>query len=242
MVEKMNSSGRSSRKHPGSSPEENAVLKPRSKRGRPQGRNVDFREGEEGNNALPTGLDPVTAALCNQVRQQRQKLGWTLEKMSAVCGVSRSMLSEIERGQSNPTLAVAYRIARALGISLGDLVAGPETGSSIDVILATDKTYHFRSDNLCTIRTLSPLRLEKDVEFYELTLRPGAALRSAPHYAGTREFLTVESGALRITSGKDQVNLGQGDSAHYPADVEHVIENLGENDAIAFLVVTYGRA
>jgi len=191
---------------------------------------------------FPPGLDPVTAALCSQVRQQRQKLGWTLEKMSTVCGVSRSMLSEIERGQSNPTLAVAYRIARALGISLGDLVDGPRSGSSIDVIRADDKTYHFRSDSLCRIRTLSPLRLEKDVEFYELTLKPGAVLHSAPHYAGTREFLTVESGALRVTSGRDVVSMNQGDSAHYPADVEHTIENLGQVDAIAFLVVTYGRA
>lgn len=187
-------------------------------------------------------LDPVTAALCHQVKQQRQKLGWTLEKMSTVCGVSRSMLSEIERGQSNPTLAVAYRIARALGISLGDLVDGQQSGSTIDVIHAEDKAYHFRSDKLCKIRTLSPLRLEKDVEFYELTLRPGAALRSAPHFAGTREFITVESGSLHVTTGKDTASLSQGDSAHYPADVEHAIENTGPQDAIAFLVVTYGRA
>lgn len=187
-------------------------------------------------------LDPVTAALCSLVKQQRQKLGWTLEKMSTACGVSRSMLSQIERGQANPTLAVAYRIARALGISLGDLVQGPRTGSTIDVIHSQDKSYHFRSDRFCKIRTLSPLRLEKDVEFYELTLRPGATLKSAPHFAGTREFITIESGAARVTSGKDQTDLALGDSAHYPADVEHAIDNLSKADTIAFLVVTYGNA
>ena len=151
------------------------------------------------------------------------------------------MLSQIERGAANPTLGVAFRIAQAFGLSLGDLVDTPKAGPRVDVIRADDRSFLFRDDPLVRIRTLSPLHLEKDVEFYELTLRGGGVLASSPHYEGTREFLTIEEGHVRVTSAGECVELRKGDSCHYPADVPHEIANLGEADAVAFLVDIYER-
>ena len=188
--------------------------------------------------APPEG-DAISHALCERVRSLRKKRGWTLEQLSVACGVSRSMLSQIERGQANPTLGVAYRIAQAFGLPLGEMVEAPSAASKIETIRAGDRKHHFRSDRYVRIRTLSPLHLEKDVEFYEVRLRPGGALRSAPHYTGTREFVTVEHGHIRIRSADDACDLAPGDSAHYPADVQHAIENLGEEEAVAFLVDIY---
>jgi transcriptional regulator with XRE-family HTH domain len=102
------------------------------------------------------------------------------------------LLSQIEREQANPTLAVTLRIARAFGLSLGELIEMPGAASAVTVIRANDHTYHYRSDKDCRIRTLSPLNLEKDVEFYEVRLQPGGVLRSSPHFEGTREFLTLQ--------------------------------------------------
>ncbi|HSU67865.1 MAG TPA: XRE family transcriptional regulator [Tepidisphaeraceae bacterium] len=189
----------------------------------------------------PTELDdePIGRRLCERVHELRRKKGWTLEQTSAACGVSRSMLSEIERGRANPTLAVAYRIAQAFGMSLGELVDAPAASSRVEVIRADDRTYHYRSDRNCRIRTLSPLHLEKSVEYYEITLRAGGALRSQPHFEGARELLTVLHGDVRVTSGADREDLSRGDSAHYPADVPHAIENVGAEEATVYLVVTY---
>lgn len=178
-------------------------------------------------------------ALCTRVRELRKKRGWTLEELATASGVSRSMLSEIERERANPTLVVAFRIAEAFGMSLGDLVELSGPRRRIDVIRAQDRSYHYRSDDQCSIRTLSPLRLEKSVEFYEVVLRPGGALRSLPHFEGTRELLTVQHGAVRATSADDTVELTAGDSAQYPADVPHALENTGTEDAVLYLVVTY---
>jgi transcriptional regulator with XRE-family HTH domain len=187
----------------------------------------------------PDSREPIASRLCDRVRELRRKKGFTLEQLSAACGVSRSMLSQIERDQANPTLGVAYRIAQAFGVSLGSLVDSPDGSCGMDIIRSTDRTYHFRSDNECRIRTLSPLHLEKDVEFYELILRPGAALRSAAHFGGTREFLTVQQGTVRVISGDYQCELHRGDSAHYPADVPHAIENIGRGNVVGFLVDIY---
>lgn len=185
--------------------------------------------------------EPLNQVVCERVRSLRKSKSLTLEQLASLSGVSRSMLSQIERGAANPTLGVAFRIAQAFGMSLGDLVDVPSTTGRIDVVRAGDRSSLFRDDEQCRIRTLSPLHLEKDVEFYELTLKIGGSLVSAPHFEGTREFLTVEEGHLRVTSGEESTELRQGDSAHYPADVPHRIDNLGEGEAVAFLVDIYGR-
>lgn len=189
--------------------------------------------------AKPESEVDIHLQLCDRVRELRRKKGWTLEQLSAACGVSKSMLSQIERNQANPTLGVAFRIAQAFGMSIGSLVDQPSASSSIDVIRCDDRSFHYKSDSQVKIRTLSPLHLEKDVEFYEVTLKTGGVLKSAPHFGGTREFLTLSQGQIRITSGEDRAELKHGDSAHYPADVPHVIENIGKGDAVMFLVDIY---
>lgn len=181
----------------------------------------------------------ITRHFGERVKGLRTARGWSLERLAAASGVSRSMLSQIERDEANPTLAVTQRIAQAFGLPLGELVQMPEAATSVAVIRASDPTYHYRSDRDCRIRTLSPLKLEKDVEFYEVRLQAGGALRSAPHFAGTREFLTVQKGTVRVRSGNHEEVLGLGDSANYPADVPHAIENLGKGEALVFLVDIY---
>ena len=188
---------------------------------------------------------PVPAAetinehLGRRVKKLRTERGWSLDALAAASGVSRSMLSEIEREQANPTLAVTFRIARAFGMNVGDLVEMPGATSSVQVIRANDRAQTFRSDKNCVIRTLSPLNMEKDVEFYEVRLHAGGALRSQPHFEGTREFLAVEQGRVRVESGDDTDELGEGDSATYRADVPHAIVNLEAGEALVFLVDIY---
>ena len=186
--------------------------------------------------------EAITQHLGDRVRQLRAERGWSLQGLAGASGVSRSMLSQIEREQANPTLAVTLRIAQAFGMSLGELVQVPGASSSITVIRANDRAYHYRSDKSCRIRTLSPLNLEKDVEFYEVELQPGGALRSAPHYSGTREFLTVEKGSVRVESGGDSEVLQPGDSVSYRADVPHAIINAGPREAVLFLVDIYSSS
>ena len=211
----------------------------------PGGKSAGTSSATDNGAAGAAGLrdpDAISGHLCDRVRQLRKKKGWTLEQLSAACGVSRSMLSQIERNQANPTLGVAFRIAQAFGMSLGHLVDVPNASPTIDVIRADDRTYHYRQERDCRIRTLSPLHLEKDVEFYEVVLRAGGVLRSAAHFGGTREFVTVQQGSVRVTSNDDAAELHRGDSAHYPADVPHSIENTGKTDAVLFLVDIYRGA
>jgi transcriptional regulator with XRE-family HTH domain len=189
--------------------------------------------------APPDLADAINRHLGSRVKQLRTDKGWSLEALANASGVSRSMLSQIEREEANPTLAVTMRIAQAFAMPLGVLLEMPSASSAVTVIRGDDRAFHYRSDKFCRLRTLSPLNLEKDVEFYEVQLQPGGALRSAPHFAGTREFLTVQKGSVRIESASDVEELAAGDSASYRADVPHAIVNMGKSEAVMFLVVIY---
>ncbi len=183
--------------------------------------------------------DAINENLGRRVKKLRGDRGWSLEELSKVSGVSKSMLSEIEREKANPTLSVTYRIANAFGLNLQELIETSESASAIQVIRSTERSQVYRSDKQCEIRTLSPLNLEKEIEFYQVTLKPKGELRSQAHYEGTREFLTVEHGAIRIESGKDTADLANHDSATYRADISHAIVNTGNQEAVVFLVVIY---
>jgi transcriptional regulator with XRE-family HTH domain len=188
----------------------------------------------------PNKPDEIPSTVPERLKQLRTERGWSLEQLAQLCDVSRSMLSQIERGQANPTLGVAIRIAGAFGLTIGELVGeATQRSSAIHVIRHDDPAHHYRSDENVSIRTLSPLKLEKDVEFYEVALKAGGELKSAPHFAGTREFLTVQQGKVSVDSAADRVELARGDSASYPADVSHRIVNLGKSEALMFLVVIY---
>ena len=189
--------------------------------------------------ASAASAEEVSRHVCRRIHQLRQDRGWSLDVLSRASGVSRSMLSQIERELANPTLAVTVRIASALGLSMAELVDQASPAPGIEVIRADDRSHIFRSDQNCSIRTLSPLHLEKDVEFYEVLLQPGGALRSAAHFEGTREFLTVQKGRVTVVSGDETTELNRADSASYRADVPHEIRNSSRAAAQVFLVVIY---
>lgn len=183
--------------------------------------------------------DPSSEILGSRVTELRKKNGLTLEQLATSSGVSRSMLSQIERGKANPTLVVTFRIAKAFGMSIGELVDDQWSTAPIEVVYGKDKKNIFRSDDECTLRTLSPLYLENNIEFYEVRIAPGSKLMSAAHYEGTKELLTVTSGNALLVSGDTEIKLAVDDSAHYRADLNHSIINDGEDELICYLVVLF---
>jgi transcriptional regulator with XRE-family HTH domain len=180
-------------------------------------------------------------SLGTRLRGLRTERDLTLEQLSAMAGVSKAMLSQIEQDKVNPTVAVMLKIATALDLGISDLVDTPHRSNIIRIIPASDDSYTFLATDDCTIRTLSPLNMEKNIEFYRLTLEHGAELTSEPHFPGTEEFVYVHKGRVRVTIGEQQADLTRGDSVHYRGDVGHRIINVGRGRAEAYMIVHYRR-
>ncbi|MCF7972485.1 MAG: XRE family transcriptional regulator [Phycisphaerae bacterium] len=177
--------------------------------------------------------------LGQKLRSHRKTTGLTLEQLSNLAGVSKAMLSQIEQNKINPTVAIILKISDALNISITELIEDTVQKNILRVIHDSDDHYTFHKSPLCEIRTLSPLSLEKSIEFYRIKLEATGELRSESHFSGTQEIIHVSKGKIKVTSGIETITLSKGDSAHYNAGVPHCLQNQGKTSAEAFLIVRY---
>lgn len=171
----------------------------------------------------------------------RQAQSLSLDELSRKAGVSKSMLSQIERAQANPTVAVVWRLANALGVSMADLLGNtPAAPAPSIALVATQSTPSLRSpDGLCELRILGPVDMAGQFEWYELRLQAGGALESQAHEPGTREHLSVVSGTLEVQVADTVQKIKVGETARYQADVNHSIRNTTKTTASAWLVVMH---
>lgn len=174
------------------------------------------------------------------IQHLRAERGMTLDDLSRVAGVSKSMLSEIERDKANPTIAVAWRLANALGLGLDQLLSsGPRQPETLRVVPPHDTPKLTGDTENYTLRILGPMELAGRFEWYELVVAPGGALVSNAHDPGAQEHLTVLHGSLEVEVDGQSRRLRTGDTARYSADRTHAIRNNGKQAATALMVVVH---
>jgi transcriptional regulator with XRE-family HTH domain len=175
----------------------------------------------------------------------RQSRALSLDELSRMAGVSKSMLSQIERAQANPTVAVVWRLANALGVGMADLLGNAPSPSAPAISLVpVQATPALRNpDGSSELRILGPVELAGQFEWYELKLQPGGALESNAHEPGTREHLTVTTGGVEVSTGASGAMQTQrvkaGETVRYAVDLPHAIRNTGKTAATAWLVVVH---
>ncbi|QDY71133.1 helix-turn-helix domain-containing protein [Qingshengfaniella alkalisoli] len=172
--------------------------------------------------------------LAAKLKSARKDKGLSLDAVSKLSGVSRSMVSQIERGESSPTVATLWNLTQALNVDFAGLI-GDKAQSGIDVIRADDAPT-IETTKGVRIRILSPPEAVGEHEVYDLNFASDGELDSDPHGAGCRESLTLLEGSLTVRSGSDEVLLAVGDTARYLADRHHSI-HAGKHPARALLIV-----
>ena len=191
----------------------------------------------------PTLAEPPRVGAALAALREQQAL--SLDELSRRAGVSKSMLSQIERAQANPTVAVVWRLANALGVPLTDLLQNsdvPAMPAITTVARHATPTLRGAQDgngNGCELRILGPVDLAGQFEWYELLMQPGAVLDSQAHGPGSREHLSVLTGTLSLTAGDSSATLAAGETARYAVDQPHAIRNPGPGAATALLVVLH---
>jgi transcriptional regulator with XRE-family HTH domain len=168
----------------------------------------------------------------------RTRRGLSLERLAQSSGVSRSMLGQIELGQSAPTINVLWKIAHALEVPFSALLAEQARGGT-QVLTAANTKKLSSMDGTFVSRALFPYDGPRRVEFYELRLRPEGVEEAGGHAPGTIENLVVNQGKVEIQIGEERHPLAQDDSILFEADVPHVYRNIGETEAVMYLVMTY---
>ena len=192
--------------------------------------------------AEPKPAAEVVPALGPNLRRLRSKRGLSLERLARRSGVSRAMLSQIELGQSAPTINLLWKIARALDVPFSSLIDRPSQGTPI-VFPARTGRLLTNQDGSFTSRALFPFDDQRRrTEFYELRLKGNGEEQANPHPPGTSENLVVTAGAVEIEVDRVSHRLGVGDAIVFGADVPHHYRNLGGTEAVMYLVMTYAES
>jgi transcriptional regulator with XRE-family HTH domain len=174
--------------------------------------------------------DPVGAAVARTVRSLRSSHGWSLDKLAARSGVSKGVLVGLEQGRANPNLGTLIRVSDALGIPLTRLVQ-LEDEPVLRVFTPDKQPVLWRGPNGGIGTLLAGSDPRPSVELWRWEIRPGELRESEPHTPGTREIVSVEEGALRVTvDGEDRV-LAAGDAAVFAGDRPHSYSATGEEPA-----------
>ncbi|QUJ76235.1 helix-turn-helix transcriptional regulator [Sulfitobacter albidus] len=185
---------------------------------------------------MTDSADAILTQLPARLKEARRGQGLSLDAVAKLSGVSRSMVSQIERGESSPTIATLWNLTRALQVDFAGLLDGPQAAARIEVLRNGEAPMISNLGTGCRIRILSPPEEAGRHEVYDLRIDAGGILDSAPHTRGAREHLTVIEGTARVTSGESTETLGAGDTARYAADVAHSIA-AADSPLRAFLVV-----
>jgi transcriptional regulator with XRE-family HTH domain len=180
----------------------------------------------------------VAGIVGRNLKRLRLRRELSLEALAKEAGVSRGMLSQIELSRSVPTIALLWRVARALDVPFSALTSDDSPGGTVVMPAAKAKILS-SADGSFTSRALFPFDAERRVEFYRLALAPGAEEIATPHAPGTTENLVVATGEVEIVVDGVSHLLKADDAILFLADVPHAYRNLGTNQAVLYLVMTY---
>ncbi|HEX6461383.1 MAG TPA: cupin domain-containing protein [Thermoleophilaceae bacterium] len=195
-------------------------------------------------------------AIGSRLREERERQALSLRKLAGRLDISPSALSQIETGRSRPSVSTLYAIVSELGISFDELFArSPADGAARQptrhprTVFGEEQIVQ-RADDRPVIELESGVRWERlnptgerDVDFLEVEYDVGGASSRGGtfvHHAG-REYGVVTSGALKVTVGYQEYELGPGDSICFDSAVPHRLESIGDAPARAIWLVI-GRA
>jgi transcriptional regulator with XRE-family HTH domain len=200
--------------------------------------NVKERAAADGA-STPDALDPVV--LGARVRALRDASSLSLRDLAARSGVSAPMLSQVERGETSPTLQVASRIAAGLELRLSQLLRLDEDGA-VSVVRATERRKGGGGGHRYEILTppLPGQRAELSRHVLEAGAITGAAGDPPMHEPGSRETALVESGTVELHVDGARHALHEGDCVTFDADLAHHFENPGPDRAVLLAVVSAG--
>lgn len=187
-----------------------------------------------------TATEPGSA-VGPRIKALRDAMGLSLRDLADRSGVSAPMLSQVERGETSPTLASATKIAAGLELTLSQLLRLDEAGHVV-VIRAADRRRQRRDGH--TLEELTPPLPGQRADVSLHALKPGAATGGPGdppmHEPGSRETAVVLSGRLALFVEGARHDLASGDSVTFDADLPHHFENEGEEPTEFLAVIAAG--
>ncbi|MCT4507306.1 MAG: XRE family transcriptional regulator [Tepidibacter sp.] len=181
-------------------------------------------------------MDP-TQSIGSVLKQVRVERSLTLEETSTLTGVSKAMLGQIERGKSNPTISVLWKIATGLKVSFSELLGSGDENHDVIDICNIEPVYE--SDGKMVLHDVFPYNPMTGFEYFYITIYQGGHHVSTPHLKSTEEHIVVTKGVLRLTVDGQVYDMTAPSALKFNSSLEHSYSNPFEDEVIFQSIVKY---
>ncbi|MEI4713107.1 helix-turn-helix domain-containing protein [Bacillus cereus] len=185
-------------------------------------------------------MEEIQLILAKNLKTIREKEKLSLEKVSQLTGVSKTMIGQIERGESSPTLTTIWKIANGLKVSFTSLINNPQPDTK--VVLRNDVQVLLEDNGRYKVYPSFPFQDDRNFEIYTVEIETEGKLNSEGHKEGTEEFITVFEGELTIEINDCQYKLNSGDSIRFKADRPHSYRNFGRTQTRLNMTIYYSTS
>ena len=181
-------------------------------------------------------VDP-TPALGKTIQRLRKAYNMSLGELSEQSGVAKSIISQIERNETNPTIGTVFRLSKALETTIDEVLRVDSGVNFVEHQTKSGIPILESQDGLCRLAIAGPLNLVESLQWYDFQAKPGGVLESDPHPPGTIEHLYLLKGELQVTAAEETRSLKTGEAIRFHGDRPHKLVNTGSVDAHATMML-----
>lgn len=182
-------------------------------------------------------MKPIQAQIAENLISIRKLRGYSYDQLATVTGVSKGMLSQIEKGESSPTVNTLWKIANGLQVSFSSLVE--EIEPTVSVVRLDQKTAITEHNDLYQVYPYFPFDSSKKFEIFYMQLNPGCVHTSDRHHGSVEEYLLVCDGEATLSIYSERYTLKKGDSMKFQANQSHTYANHTNESTSCYLLIYY---
>lgn len=180
-------------------------------------------------------MDSMNAIVAQNIKRLREKNNLSMEGLSKLSGVSKSMLAQIERGEGNPTISTLWKICNGMKVPFDALTVRPK--SPYELVKITELQPLPEDEEKVKNYPIFPDDENRRFAVYYLELAEGSYWESEPHMKGTTEFITVFGGNIEICVEDHRFIIGESESIRFRADTAHSYRNAGNETAVLHMIL-----
>ncbi len=193
-------------------------------------------EGKDRARVLDSGAQALSGQLGKTIQRLRKAYQLSLSELAEQSGVAKSIISQIERNETNPTLATIWRLSQALDVSIERVLSVSEDEPFIDKTSRGDTPILLSDDGKVKLAIIGWIKTVEWLQWYDVQADPGGVLESDSHQRGSIECLSVLEGEMEVeVAGVIQIARA-GETLRYRCDRPHIVRNVSDAPAHATMV------
>ena len=193
-------------------------------------------EGKERSRELETGAQVLSGNMGKTIQRLRKAYNLSLSELAEQSGVAKSIISQIERNETNPTLATIWRLSQALDVSIDRFLAASDEEPFIEKLTRRDQPEILSEDGKCRLAIIGWIKTVEWLQWYDVRSEPGGVLESDAHQRGSVECLSVLEGEFEVEVGGEVQQARAGETLRYRCDRPHTVRCIGDAPGRATMV------